>query len=302
MRCLSLLIFSTFFHLSAQQILQETGRINTFGRQNLTLLQPQAIDTGPDGTIYIVDSGHHRILLLDPQLNLQRIVGGFGFGYDQFDRPTDIRAGSAVNIFVADYNNQRILRYDRQFNFISELVSNPGAAPEFQFGGVLSLVIDSRNNLYLLEQSANRIIRFNGEGSPESVFGGYESGPAGLTDPCQLELLSGNRIAVSDPGRSSILIFDLFGSYLEELSHPLMLRPCGLAAVENGLWIADSQAGLLFYYDFQRRLTEPVIWKSGLPLKQPRDIALVRGNNQTYQILILDEDALVLSTAPGNLR
>ncbi len=302
MRCISLLIFSSFCLLSAQPFLQETGRINTFGPQNLTLLQPQAIDIGADGTIFIVDSGHHRILLLDAQLNLQRVVGGFGFGYEQFDRPADIRAGSAINIFVADYNNQRILRYDRQFNFISELVSNPGARPEFQFAEVRSLLIDSQNNLYILEQSANRIIKFNREGSPELVFGGYESGLASLTNPCQLELLANNRIAVSDPGRSAILLFDSFGSYLEELTHPLMQQPCGLAADEAGLWITDSQAGLLFYYDLRRRVTEPVTWQSGQPLRQPRDIALFKDDRLPFRVLILDEDALILTAAPEKHR
>ena len=61
--------------------------------------------------VYVADTGNHRIMILDENLNFIRHFGERGIGNYQFKRPHDISLaddGNNVTMYVADHGNNRI--------------------------------------------------------------------------------------------------------------------------------------------------------------------------------------------------
>jgi sugar lactone lactonase YvrE len=76
---------------------------------------PIGIAVGDDGTVYVVDSGAHRIRRISPNGVVSTIAGSGGAGYAdgptteaRFWYPADIAAGPDGRLYVADWKNHRI--------------------------------------------------------------------------------------------------------------------------------------------------------------------------------------------------
>jgi trimeric autotransporter adhesin len=78
---------------------------------------PRSVAAGPDQNLYIADTGNSRILKLTPSGDLSTIagLGSAGFSGDggdalaaQFSSPAAITMDTAGNIYVADFDNNRI--------------------------------------------------------------------------------------------------------------------------------------------------------------------------------------------------
>lgn len=267
----SVLICLIITGLSFAQTFVETGRFGGSGSERGLLNEPAAIDIAPDGTIYVVDTGNNRIQLFNPKGKLIESIGGFGFAANQFDRPLDIWARSIINIFVSDYNNRRLVRYDRNMNFLNTLTSNEGSNTDYQFQEVLSCAVNAQNELFLLEHGENKIIKFDRRGNAERAFGFYEAGRGELKQPVQLDILPENRLVVSDIGRNALLIFDFFGNFLSELKLPGSKAPSGLAVTQTGrLFVTDQVNRQIYIISEDRKEIKRIKYF----FNQPRDVAV----------------------------
>ncbi len=276
------------------QTFTEQARINLSGKEPGRLSNPRAIDITQNGIILIVDTGNNRIQLFDLHGQFKKAIGGFGFQEDQFDHPTDIWARQVINYYVSDYNNQRLIRYDHNFNFISAFVSRDTWDTDYQFTEVISCAVNSQNDLFILDRGENKIVKFNRHDQPERSFGSYESGAGDLQEPHQLEMVAGKYLAVSDAGRKSVLIFDYFGTFIKELTHKRLQLPTGLATDrEQGLYVADPQAQMIFHLGNRLDRLQPVNYLGG-KLQHPVDLSLWQNGNRKIAY-ILDGDQLVIA-------
>ncbi|RMH61374.1 MAG: hypothetical protein D6677_11925 [Calditrichaeota bacterium] len=267
-----------------------TGYIDITGIRSLAnsgdslFTRPVALDISPEKKLYVVDAGGNRIIVLNRQGEVIRTVGGFGFEAEQFDDPRDIWARSVTDIFVADYNNRRLQRFDRQMNYLSSLENNDARDAALQFDYVAGCAVNSQNELFLLCRDQDKIIKFNREGQPEYAFGMLESGAEELNQPGQIDLWQGHAIVVSNSGDSSVVWFDFFGHLLGRATHPEMKHPYGLGVVNNDyLLVADPLAGCLFAIDKAGQcypITTPEI-------EHPSDVAVWREGKRIW-VFILD--------------
>src|SRR5579884_3762350 len=69
---------------------------------------PRDVAIGPDGNVYVSDTGNKRIQVFDPNGRYLRAIGGEGSGPGQFKEPVGIAFDPAGNLWVADTWNQRI--------------------------------------------------------------------------------------------------------------------------------------------------------------------------------------------------
>ncbi len=282
--------------LSAQVFIEER-RIGGEG-DSLKFSQPAAIDAAPDGSFYLVDSGTNDIYVFNNSGFLQKSVGGFGFKNDQFDRPVDIWTRDLLNIFIADYNNQRVLRYNRTMHYVSSLVSEESHAPEFQFTEAASCAVNSQNDLFILDSGENKIIKFNRFSEPERSFGGYESGNARLEEPVQLDLADDKFLLVSDRSSKAVFIFDFFGNYVRSISLPDFKSPSGLAVDRgNRIFIADPAAKKIFVTTSDFSNISTLKLNLTQPLKQPLDLAvrqLPGKKKKMYRMFLIDANQLII--------
>lgn len=125
-----------------------------------------------DGTIYVVDMGNHRVQKFDtssnvlPQL-LTKWGGGIGPGHassaqaqepGQFRSPWGITIDEAGDVFVSDTGNQRMQKFDRDGNFITQwggFGTNQG-----QFNFPYGLGVDSRSHVFVVDSGNMRVQEF----------------------------------------------------------------------------------------------------------------------------------------------
>ncbi len=163
----------------------------------------------PAGYIYVTDIDTDEIYVLDTLGNNIDFIGGYGWNNSAFDTPVDIFA-DALRIFVADKNNHRIQRFDKDLNFIFQVSTRENETEEERFGYPLSAVISNLGDIFILDSENLRIIKFDLFGNFIQNFGGYDYGSYSLQHPKQLAVSMQNNIFVID--NNQIIIFDAYGN------------------------------------------------------------------------------------------
>ena len=140
-----------------------------------------------DGTVYVVDMGNHRIQKFDtssnvlPQL-LTKWGGGIGPGHassaqaqepGQFRSPWGITIDEVGDVFVSDTGNQRLQKFDRDGNFITQW--GGFGTNEGQFNFPYGLGVDSRNHVYVVDSGNMRVQEFMPAEEAEEHFQEEES-------------------------------------------------------------------------------------------------------------------------------
>ena len=169
----------------------------------------------PAGFIYVTDSFTDEVYALDTLGNLMLKVGGFGWRETAFDDPVDVYA-DALKLYIADKNNNRIQRLDKNMNFNFQIYTRYSDNEAERFGYPLSAVMSNQGDVYILDSENSRIVQFDIFGNFIRNFGGYDYGNFALENPKQLAVSNKNDIYVIDG--SEILIFDQYGNSLTKVS------------------------------------------------------------------------------------
>lgn len=223
----------------------EFGRLPLEGKP---LLRPQGLSIDIYGNVFIADTGNNRVLKCSPEGRLLRQVGGFGWDKEQFDAPVDVWAQNGLDVLVADYNNRRIERYDKDLHYISSLYSDDTWPAAVQFGFPLAVGLSGHGEVLLVDGEFQRLVRIDSFGKPLGSFGGYNAGQGKLISPVRVLVSPQDEVFVADSSRQQILQFDYYGNYVTRLGEGLLNRPSGFAWWRNGLLVADSGGHQIVYF------------------------------------------------------
>jgi len=204
------------------------------------LSNPQAISADIDGNIYLADTGQNRLLKLNAKGKLLDSVGGFGWEHQQFDRPLDVSAKTGLDVFVADYNNERIERYDKDLNFISTLSSADVVDSALKFGFPSGVDLSRHGELFVCDTENNRILKVNSFGEPLLSFGDFNWGNGELQFPFKLYVSDHDIVYVADRESNQIVVFDYYGNYITRFGESILEQPGGLIWWHEFLLVADS--------------------------------------------------------------
>lgn len=163
--------------------------------------------------IILTSSTTNEVIKINLNGTIQKKIGGFGWNDGQFDYPSSV-VSTAIDIYVADYNNNRIQRFDYNLNFISSLTSSDIISFEYP----VSINLSSRGDLYILDSKNKKILKINGFSRLERTFGNYESGEIVFSEPKLIKLDNLQRIYVLD--KHKIIVFDQFGNFLKSIPIP----------------------------------------------------------------------------------
>ena len=263
----------------------------------LPIIAATAIDIDGDDNVYIVDRGQHQVLKYTGEGRLMKPVGGFGRAAAQFDDPRDVDAHATLDVFVADFNNNRVVRFDRNLNFVSSL-SSQWPQP-FDFGQVISIAISSQYDPFLLENDSKKIIKFSRFAEPTETFGGIYETFGQLLEPEQLALGGSSRLFVSDPGQSAIIVFDYLGSYITQIEHPDLKQPSGLHwGADDRLYAVNQETADVFI--FSKNLKYAGRISLSFFMKEVVDIAIRFDRKDNFRLLyaLSPEQCYVFEISP----
>ena len=158
--------------------------------------------------IYVIDAGTNQIKKYSDNYKKISSFGGYGWGDNSFDEPTDIAISFDLFIYICDYNNHRIQHFDRNLNYVSTI---SGKRKEYSFGYPRSIAINKQGELFFIDGENQRVIKLDAFRNYVTDFGGIRSGKGNLYDPSKIRIDYDNFIYVIDGKK--LISFDNFGSY-----------------------------------------------------------------------------------------
>ncbi len=216
----------------------------TFGR----FIAAADIDYDIEGHLYVLDRGGNMLVQYSANGDSIRAISGTGRGELQFDSPTAVCARRGTDVYVADYNNHRIQRFDRHLDYITTISTHDDPDETKRFGYPRDVAVTRQGDLVIVDGENRRIIRINTFGQAERTFGDREAGMGRLVDPSAVEVSDDDNIYVLDGGR--IAMFDPFGSYVRDIDVGIGGDITSISIDRDTLVAAsDEQIGL---YDLTR--------------------------------------------------
>ncbi|MEW6104111.1 MAG: 6-bladed beta-propeller, partial [bacterium] len=224
------------------------------GKGEGKFMQPQGIGVTPQGDIYVVDTGNHRIQKLKDNgttISFVKTIGQEGEGIVQFLLPRDIAIDFRNGYFlVCDSFNQRISKFSLDGNPINSFSgSNSFGQWGTQTGKLwhpYGIDIDNQGNIYVADTYNHRIQKFSSQGSYILSFGKMGQGEGEFLMPCDVVVDNDGYISVIDTENQRVQKFSSSGGYIEFYGKPgqgkgkLMHPQKGIIAKDGNLYVVDS--------------------------------------------------------------
>jgi tripartite motif-containing protein 71 len=138
--------------------------------------------------------------------------GTFGAGNGQLAYPYGIAIDSNSNIYVTDFDNRRIQKFDSNGNYLTQWGSF--GSGDGQFSTPQSVAVDTEDNVYVSDYTNNRIQKFDSNGTYITKWGSTGSGNGQFTSARGIATDSYNNVYVTDLASHRIQKFDSNGTYL----------------------------------------------------------------------------------------
>ena len=207
------------------------------------------LDIDIEGNVYVVDSEQNMLLKFSSGGDSLDGFGGYGRGAEGFDEPVAVYARRGMEVYVADYNNHRIQRFDRRLDLISTLYTRNDVDEQARFGYPLDVVVSRQGEVLVLDGENRRVAVYDLAGRFLRSFGGPGDGEGRMTDPTAVELDNEDNVYVLDDG--AIKLYDPFGGWVGHVSTPSDLPVLSFSIERDTMELLDSST--LWFYDMVTR-------------------------------------------------
>lgn len=234
------------------------------------LREPKGMAIGPDGNIYIADSGTSSVVVLNREGAVVRTWGRKGAGDGEFNEPWGIAVGPDGSVFVADTWNHRVQKFDAEGRFITKWgVFEAGVEPS-RFYGPRDIAITPSGEVLVADTGNKRIQVFDQQGTFRRSFGTEGTGPGQFREPVGLAVGPDGRIYVADTWNQRIQVFD--SAFRPVTQYPV--QGWGSQSVTNKPYLAVAEDGTIFATVPERRSVVRVGEGVAAPLNLPADPSL----------------------------
>lgn len=220
---------------------------------------PRNAAVGPDGLLYVLDSGNHRVQVFDQDGLFVRSWGSQGAGPGQFQEPWGIAVGSDGSVYVADTWNHRIQKFTTEGEFITMwgtfgatdgTLGTPGV-----FWGPRAIAIDAEGNLYVTDTGNKRVQKFSPDGEFLGQWGGFGTSPGQFNEPVGIAIDSDGNIYVADTWNRRVQKFDASFNFLKAWDifswegETVVNKPYLAVGADGRLYISDPEGFRILVYD-----------------------------------------------------
>ncbi len=281
----SLLVFALFISCSAVQS----------QRYDKTVLTGTRFDVDINGRIIVADGEKNVLRQYSREQSLLKEIGGTGWNDSQFDQPAGVWARNGIDVFVADFGNHRIQRFDRNLAFISSFSTRERSNPDERFGYPTDVAVSRLGDLFICDSENSRILKITGLSKVERTFGGFDAGKGRLRKPTQLEVGPDDNVYVQDGNR--VVVFDSFGNFILNLGEGLFSTDVMIFADDAGIVVFEGTK--LFFFDRGNRFVFEVPLATLLTEATPEIRAFVISRGTLY---LLTTHGIVTAPDPREMH
>lgn len=189
----------------------------------LPLRSPAAVAVAPDGARLIADTENHRVVVLEPDGKLRRILGGRcevargGACDGRLLEPWGVASGARGEIVVADTWNGRVQVFDAGGGFLKGWgvlgLDQPPPIPMDRLYGPRSVAVDeARDRVVVSDTGHKRLVLFDRDGHGLFEVGGDGSAPGLFNEPVGVAV---------DPRDGSLFVADAWNGRIQKLGPDL---------------------------------------------------------------------------------
>jgi DNA-binding beta-propeller fold protein YncE len=238
------------------------------GKDDKPFRSPTDIAIGPDGNIYISDTGTSLIQVFNAGGESIRAIGGYGKREGEFERLLGVDVDKEGFIYGVDAYTGIIQKFDRDGHLLMrKKMLDDGKAIAQDLGlktpvvvfGIVKALVGPDGNLYLLDNCNDCIEIYTPNGRFKKAFGGKGKALGKLQGPTFATFGPDGQLYVSDCINARVQVFDKEGKFLWSFGKygnvvGSFSRPKGISIDSNGrIYVADSMANVVQVFDGEGR-------------------------------------------------
>ncbi|MBI4655891.1 MAG: VCBS repeat-containing protein [Elusimicrobia bacterium] len=262
---------------------------------------------GETGGFWVSDTNNDRIQKFDSsgtyitEISAWETEEGEGKGKKtkKFNKPTGVAVDDQENLWVADRNNDRVIKFSSTGAYITSLNA--------QFNKPHGLAIDSGNNLWVADRNNDEVKKFSPEGNLLlTINTGIDldfNKPHGAIAVDEL-----NQVYITDRNNDRVLIYDSSGNFIRQLGDSNQFnKPDGIFT--NALayvYVTDSNnsriqkfdpyGNAILVFDKGTNETETLNHPAGVTIDAEGNLFVVDSNNSKVKKYAADGELIVIAS------
>ena len=199
--------------------------------------------------LFVVDKGAEVVHVLSFDGSELARLGGPGSHDGEFDDPHDVDPGNGLTWLVADTGNGRLQRFSQTYLHLETLAVpreahyEPGTPDRLeprddvmQSGRPVAVAQSPTGEVFSIEASEAVVLKWDQSRRLERTIGGWGAGEGRLVNPVALAV-GPDQLYVADRALGSVLVYDLFGGWVQVMARKQVAAVRALGLVGTDLWI-----------------------------------------------------------------
>ncbi len=233
---------------------------------------PSDAAVGPDGSLYVLDGVHHRVVVYNVDGKFRFTFGSQGGEPGQFRFPLGIATDADGKVYVADSGNHRFQVFapdGKPLQSVELPTAGMSARPD-----PTDVAADlARGRLYVVDNDNHRLCVYDLSNHRfEADWGSPGLGRLQFRFPFLIDVSADGYVLVVEPINTRVQVINAAGKFVDFIGDwgvkpGQLFRPKGVAICQDQVFVTDSYLGRVQVFDLKGNFLGALTDYEGTPVK-----------------------------------